>query len=201
MKSLLVLMLTSFLLFSCAHVYFTEVQPSEGEHLKEIPKELQGEWKTGEYEILRVDASGMTTINNKEEKITSIRTPLSDTFQLYMTDGIYVFNYKELNSPWEIMVVKVQENGDIHLYQCLDPKIFEKDKNLSLANSIYEVDGEEQNLDHLPSGEEYQFVQATFSGQMDRETLQSIMKEENLVNILKMDGTSYSPSDNSSSDE
>ncbi len=195
MKSVIVLLISSFLLFSCAHIYFTEVQPKEGKQLKEIPKELLGEWKTGEKEVLRLEKTGMTTINFKTDDTITIETPLSDTFQLFMADGIYVFNYKERNSPWEIMVVQVQENGDINLYQNLDPKLYTKDKNLKLLSSTYEVDGTELEFKDLQTGDEYEFVQATFSGKMYSQTLRSIINTDNLVSILKTDGTSYSPSE------
>lgn len=201
MKKIIALLALSTFLMSCAHMYFTETQPRKSTRLMEIPAELQGFWgdETGSTEI---HANGITIIEISEDttgggsEMVSETTymDLSEDFQLYKSQDLYVFNLKESEGNyWEIGVLKRDENGDISYYTSNDPEDFRNDKRLKVVEAKY-LDGEEERtFKKIQPESDLIMEHVVFSGQMDHKTVLNMLTEGNLVSIYRADGTVHTP--------
>jgi hypothetical protein len=203
MKSITYIILIALTLSSCVHVYFVEPQPKAGILLPEVPKELHGKWIDQETKI-SIDEKGMISYKIREIEIDSMSVEidtvysnvlLCDSIKLFKAKQYYVLNYRENNSLWEIYVIEKKTNGDVIFYETREPDFFVKDKNLKLKQAHYQVDEKDTLVETLnPKFEgNVRFNSATFTGQMKLKTIKKIAQKENIINILKQDGTVSSP--------
>lgn len=188
-------------LMSCAHMYFIDPQPRKAARLMEIPSELHGYW-SNESGSTEISATGITIISISQDTIDGVPQDvettdfmtLSEDFQLYKSQDLYVFNLKESEGNyWEIGVLKRESNGDIHYYTSNDPEDYVKDKRLKVTEAKY-LDGEEERTFKKVQGETDMILEhIVFSGQMNHSTLLNVIHEDNLVTIYRADGTIYTP--------
>lgn len=198
-KYFLLIAIFPFIISSCVHLYFIEPQPEGGKLLSEVPTELHGEWYTEEGGIeirsngIYVKKIQLDTLTNKMDTMNKDNS-LCDTFRLYKIKQFYVLNYRENNTPWEIVIISKQGN-DIYLYGTTNPDLLSKDQNLKLKEARYSMDDKDTIVQALnPELEESSsFRSATFSGKMTLKTVKIIASEENIMNILKSDGSIYFP--------
>lgn len=126
MKYFLLLPL-SLLLSSCFHVYFDQPQPKDGILLTEVPQELWGKWSEDTQpsnNFVQIHAQGMTTSSGDTDSFTDDgeihieHSYLSDSVKLYKVNEYYVVNLlgKEANGRWEMVIIDVEENGDLSWY-------------------------------------------------------------------------------------
>ncbi len=185
------------ILSSCVIIYFTEPQPKEGILLSEMPKELQGSWHMDNSEMI-IESKGIIvyktrhrdTITNRLDTLYE-KLILSDTVQLYKINNLFVLNYREKNSPWEIAIIEKKRSGNIFVYGSTDTEIFSRDKSLRFENANFTIDEKDTTVQTLNPdfGYSYKLNSATYSGQMTFETLKKIATRKNLFRILKTDGT------------
>lgn len=201
MKKIIALLALSTFLMSCAHMYFIDPQPRKAARLMEIPSDLHGYW-SNESGSTEISATGITIISISKDTIdgvpqdveTTDYMTLSEDFQLYKSQDLYVFNLKESEGNyWEIGVLKRESNGDIHYYTSNDPEDFKSDKRLKVTEAKY-LDGEEERTFKKIQGETDMILEhIVFSGQMNHSTLLNVIDEDNLVTIYRADGTIYTP--------
>ncbi len=198
MKRFFGFILPLLLLSSCITIHFTEPQPYGGERLEEIPAELCGSWKDQDDQF-SIDPKGMTELrvrkNSENGTVDSIlsRVELSDTFRIYRSGTLYVVNFRESHTPWEIVVAKKMPNGDINIYQTTDAELLAKDKKLRLLEAHFILDGKDTLVKTVnPDFEDnLEFKNATFEGQMKQSTLKKIAKKSSLQFTLSHDGKIY----------
>mgnify|MGYP006893251327 CR=1 FL=1 len=201
MKTLISLLALSMLMASCAHVYFTDVQPRKGQRLMEIPTELHGTWHTlkGSTEIHAKGITILEMIEDSTETGTEIREEykymnLSEDFQLYQSKDLYVFNLRESRAKyWEFGMLQKKDNGDINYYTCNDPNSYLFEKNLKLIEAKYTDGEEEKTFSKMQNNSELTLEHVVFKGKMDHNTLVKLLVQENLMNIYKKDGTIENP--------
>jgi hypothetical protein len=167
-----------------------------------VPNELYGKWfdETKGWEI---SEKGITNIDIEIDSIgnkidtTYKTTGLSDSLQIYKAKELYVIHSKENSDYWEIIILKPMKNGDINTYYTSDPKIFDSDKNLKLEEAIFLIDDEEKSVKTLDPDfdKSSSFESALYSGQMKMKTLRKVITSNNLMHILKIDGSIITPAD------
>lgn len=200
MKQILFFTITTLLITSCSHIYFTEPQPKGGERLMEFPEELRGTWKkntSNEFETYAIYNDRFEVISVKKDSIgnpTSSRTEtqnLTDTFRLYKLNNFYVLNYRDSGELWEIVVIKRKSNGDIIITGNNDPEFFIKRKELKLDSAEYVIDDSLRTFYALNPFAEHslRFVSATFSGQLTEKTLNKIVRQTDNGWIFKKNGS------------
>lgn len=182
MKKLIVL-LALFTLVSCKYpvFYFSQPQPGKEKNLSTIPDELLGKWINKEGDSLIVSPKGYSTINIKTDSLNTKtfsidNNPLSDTLVLKKSGHYYVLNAYEKNSPsvkWTIqMIINKDKNGDIKGYYPLKPPYF---GFIKVGN----------RKTHLLSGGMTIFQE----GNLKQKHLKKVVTPQNMVLILKKDGT------------
>lgn len=132
-------------LASCKEVSFKEPQPKGKRALKEIPRELRGEYllvdDDNNRDTLIVTARGYLMRSDSTEGL------LGDSLVLKTYKGYYFFNDNE-DPEWLLRVVKLENNGDLS-YFFMDPG--EKTFNeylLELTREI-KIDSSEVNGEKL----------------------------------------------------
>ncbi len=203
MKKVAALLALSLILGSCARVYFTETQPAKGKRMMQMPTELHGTWtsKTGSTEF---KSAGVTIMEIKQDTVENSTATykdyeylnLAENFQLYQLKDLYVFNLKDDDTGyWEIGILQMQKNGDIHYYHNNEPKNYTKDKGLKLVEAKYmDVEsGEETTTKLLNSNSELQLQHVVFSGKVNYKTLKKTLVYENLASIFYTNGTIFTP--------
>jgi hypothetical protein len=128
---------------SCKEISFREPQPKGKRALKEIPRELRGEYllvdEENNKDTLIVTSKGYLIRADSTEGI------LGDSLVLKKFKGYYFFNDYE-NPEWLLRVVKRENNGDL-TYLFMDPgdKTFNQyllDLNKEIKIDSSDVDGE-----------------------------------------------------------
>ena len=122
-------------------------------------------------------------------------TSLSDSLRIYKAKEFYVIHSKENNDYWEIVILKPINNGDINLYCTSNHELFASDKGLKLQEATYIINGEEKKVKALNTNSEESaiFQNALYSGQMSIKTIRKMITIDNLLLILKADGSVFNP--------
>ena len=142
-KVIILLVLTA--LVSCKEVSFREPQPRGKRALKEIPRELRGEY-------LLVDEENNTDtliVTDKGYHMRSDSTEgfLGDSLVLKKYKGYYFFNDNE-NPEWLLRVIKRESNGDLS-YLFMDPGDKTFNEYLLELNKEIKIDSSEVNGEKL----------------------------------------------------
>ncbi len=133
-----------FLIFlvCCKEITFREAQPKGKPALKEIPRELRGEYllvdDDNNRDTLVVTSKGYVMRSDSTEGI------LGDSLVLKKFRGYYFFNDNE-NPEWLLRVIKREKSGDLS-YLLMDPgeKTFNEyllDLNKEIKIDSSEIDG------------------------------------------------------------
>ena len=131
------------ILASCKEISFREPQPKGKRALKEIPRELRGEYllvdEDNNRDTLIVTTTGYVMRSDSTEGI------LGDSLVLKKFKGYYFFSDNE-DPEWLLRVVKVEANGDLsYLFMNPGDKTFNQyllELNEEIKIDSSEVDGE-----------------------------------------------------------
>ena len=130
---------------SCKEISFREPQPKGKRALKEIPRELRGEYllvdEDNNRDTIIVTATGYTIRSDSTEGI------LGDSLVLKKFKGYYFFNDNE-DPEWLLRVVKVEKNGDLS-YLFMDPGSKTFNQYLLELNEEIKIDSSEVNGEKL----------------------------------------------------
>ena len=126
-------------LVSCKEISFREAQPRGKPALKEIPRELRGEYllvdDDDNRDTLLVTAKGYRMRSDSTEGF------LGDSLVLKKFKGYYFFNDNE-NPKWLLRVIKREINGDLS-YMLMDPGEKSFNEYLLELNKEIKIDSSE----------------------------------------------------------
>lgn len=126
-------------LVSCKEISFREAQPRGKPALKEIPRELRGEYllvdDDDNRDTLLVTAKGYRMRSDSTEGF------LGDSLVLKKFKGYYFFNDNE-NPEWLLRVIKREINGDLS-YMLMDPGEKSFNEYLLELNKEIKIDSSE----------------------------------------------------------
>lgn len=181
MKAIFLILCTGYLLTSCATVYFDREQPENGQRLSEIPKQYQGVWKdaVGGIEIRSKSILYTFVIGDNETSGTGATETtehfLSDSVTVMQTKKYLVLNEKNKEGYWQLFIAEMHPEGDIYLYEPTPSSVFVD--NFKLKDVTASVEG--------ASDTEHQYI----SGALTQKQLSTLLIKDNLIFILKKDGT------------
>jgi hypothetical protein len=141
----LIILLILLTLASCKEISFREPQPKGKRALKEIPRDLRGEYllvdEDDNRDTVIVTATGYLIRSDSTQGI------LGDSLVLKKFKGYYFFNDNE-DPEWLLRVVKVEKNGDLS-YLFMDPGEKTFDQYLLELNEEIKIDSSELNGEKL----------------------------------------------------
>jgi len=211
-----------FSLSSCFRLYFDQPQPKNGVLLSSVPDELQGAWCSEFDEKIQKDTTFIDHRGMYHMKFDSLQMKfveeslfLSDTFLLYQAGDYYVTNGTDDGIWWEINILHVQDNGDIHIYYPSTAPYFGKRCGLRVDSidqtyGRYGADSSEW-IERTPLFKKslsmknvLQRNAVYYSGQFRIKDIKKVIISDNLVYNFRKDGTIVSPGElhmNSSSED
>jgi len=141
----IILLLILLTVASCKEISFREPQPKRKRALKEIPRELRGEYllvdEDNNRDTIIVTAKGYLIRSDSTEGI------LGDSLVLKKFKGYYFFNDNE-DPEWLLRVVKLEKNGDLS-YLFMDPGDKTFNQYLLELNEEIKIDSSEVNGEKL----------------------------------------------------
>jgi hypothetical protein len=137
MKSLLLIVALSALLFSCKEVTFKEPQPAGVPALKEVPSILRGHYLaldqvTGERSDTLIIENWGYHFSDKNDKDWLGRGVISDTLIVKSYENYYFINFK-VNDQWALRLIRRKPSGAIEF---LSIDIQDDEKRKSILKSI-----------------------------------------------------------------
>lgn len=191
------------LFYSCTTVYFDRAQPRDGKTLNEFPNEILNEWiineNLGSLSILFTLNSLVLTEYEKDtitnEMFLKKRTEISigDSIILKDCKSFYALSLKENKNQYQVVSLVFNENEEIEIYTPQHVPFWKNSRKLKLDSVVVSEGGMLANdlhvQDHfkLKEGEEIRKVH--YSGSLKIKHLKKMNREENLLLILRSDGT------------
>ena len=190
-------------LFSCTTVYFDRAQPRDGKPLNEFPDEILNEWilneNLGSFSILFTLNSMVLTEYEKDtlsnEMFLKKRTEISigDSIILKDCKSFYALSLKENKNQYQVVSLVFNEIEEIEIYTPQHVPFWKNSRKLKLDSVVVsEGDMFGNNLhvqDNFKLKEGEGIRKVHYSGSLKIKHLKKMNREENLLLILRSDGT------------
>ena len=190
---------------SCTTVYFDRPQPKDGEVINEFPDEILNVWylnetlgklsiefKLNSLNITEYEKDSLTNdmLVSKKTKLT-----LGDSIILKKRKNLYFLSLKENENKYQILGMVLNEDNEVDIYAPQSMPFWKNSRRLKLDSVIIGEDGfmsaktRTQKSFEINEGEDIQSIH--YSGSIKSKHLKKMIREENLVLSLKVDGNIY----------
>jgi hypothetical protein len=189
---------------SCTTVYFDQPQPKDGIVMTEFPEEVQGTWnlmeQLGSLKI-ELSATSMTMTEYEKDSITnqnvikkSTEVLLGDSIILKDCKSFYVMNLKEKENQYQVVTLMTNDQNDLLVYSPKSLPFWKNSCKLKLDSVIvseggFMGGGEERVQKNFEISEGENINTIFYSGLLKSKHLKKMHREDNLLMILKRDGT------------
>ena len=198
------LLLIATVFTSCTTVYFDRPQPKDGMVMTEFPEEIQGTWnlmeQLGSLKIV-LSASSMTMTEYEKDSITnenvvkkSTEVLLGDSIVLKDCKSFYAMNLKENDKQFQVVTLVTNDQNDLLVYSPKSLPFWKNSCRLKLDSVIvseggFMGGGEERTQKNFEIAEGENISTIFYSGWLKSKHLKKIHREDNLLLILRRDGT------------
>lgn len=198
--------LSLFILFySCTTVYFDRAQPRDGKTLKEFPDEILNKWIIHEdLGSFSIEFTLNTLVLTEYEKDSLTKEiSVKERNEIYLGDSViikdcksfYALSLKENEQQYQIASLLINENDEIEIYTPQHIPFWKRSRKLKLDSVIVSEGGKfmgtgkkhTQTNFNLNEGEDITTVY--YSGGLKTKHLKKMHRAENLLLVLKPDGT------------
>ena len=204
LKRAVFLLLVGVVFTSCTTVYFDRPQPKDGIVMTEFPEEVQGTWnlmeQLGSLKI-ELSATSMTMTEFEKDSITnqnvikkSTEVLLGDSIILKDCKSFYVMNLKENDKQYQVVTLVSNDQNDLLVYSPKSLPFWKNSCKLKLDSVIvseggFMGGGEEHVQKNFKIAEGENINTIFYSGFLKSKHLKKMHREDNLLMILKRDGT------------
>ena len=198
------LLLITSVFTSCTTVYFDRPQPKDGMVMTEFPEEIQGTWnlmeQLGSLKI-ELSASSMTMTEYEKDSITnenvvkkSTEVLLGDSIVLKDCKSFYAMNLKENDKQFQVVTLVTNDQNDLLVYSPKSLPFWKNSCRLKLDSVVvseggFMGGGEERTQKNFEIAEGVNINTVFYSGWLKSKHLKKIHREDNLLLILRQDGT------------
>jgi len=203
-KRTALLLLITAVFTSCTTVYFDRPQPKDGIIMTEFPEEIQGTWnlmeQLGSLKI-ELSASSMTMTEYEKDSITnenvvkkSTEVLLGDSIVLKDCKSFYAMNLKENDKQFQVVTLVTNDQNDLLVYSPKSLPFWKNSCRLKLDSVVvseggFMGGGEERTQKNFEIAEGENISTVFYSGWLKSKHLKKIHREDNLLLILRQDGT------------
>ena len=204
LKRTALLLFIGILFTSCTTVYFDRPQPKDGMVMTEFPEEIQGTWnlmeQLGSLKIV-LSASSMTMTEYEKDSITnenvvkkSTEVLLGDSIVLKDCKSFYAMNLKENDKQFQVVTLVTNDQNDLLVYSPKSLPCWKNSCRLKLDSVVvseggFMGGGEERTQKNFEIAEGENINTVFYSGWLKSKHLKKIHREDNLLLILRQDGT------------
>jgi len=197
-------LLIAIIITSCTTVYFDRPQPKDGIVIEEFPEEIQGTWnlmeQLGSLKI-ELSATSMTMTEYEKDSITnqnvikkSTEVLLGDSIILKDCKSFYAMNLKENDKQYQVVTLVTNDQNDLLVYSPKSLPFWKNSCRLKLDSVVvseggFMGGGEERTQKNFEIAEGENINTIFYSGWLKSKHLKKIHREEDLLMILKRDGT------------
>ncbi len=194
MKKLALLLIVA-VFASCTSVYFEVPQPKGGEIQNQIPKEIQGTW-IKKFDTCYIFAKGYTDVNTSLDsagKVTGVKRNtqfLSDSMLINKAGKYYVVNFLgDDGNGWQVVIIEKKENGEMAWYYPAAAPFFGSSSTLIVKKVVRSKKKKTFTNKSLLKVEGEHIDKVFYSGQFTMDDIKKVTIPENMVRLLKTDGT------------